>query len=75
MIIIDWIGSKLFYAKLKIEIYRTFKHGDEWIKFLTNLAIAYKDATPETIKKEFVGALAEKVHNDNSRDKEKKDSK
>lgn len=74
MIILDWIGSKLFYAKLKIEIFRTFKNGDDWLKFLNNLAIAYKDATPDEIRKEFVSALAGKVHDSVSKEREKKDS-
>lgn len=69
MIILDWIGSKLFFAKLKIEIYRTAKHSDEWIKFATNLAIAYKDATPDDIRKDFIDAIATKVHEDNKKDK------
>lgn len=71
MIILDWIGSKLFFAKLKIEIYRTAKHSDEWIKFATNLAIAYKDATPEEIRTELISAVAEKVHEDGNKRREK----
>ena len=69
---ITWIRSKIFYAKLKKEIFKAFVHGDDWIKFLTNLAVAYKDATPEVIRKEFISALAEKVHNEASKEREKK---
>ena len=71
---ITWIRSKIFFAHLKKEIFKAFSHGDDWMKFLTNLAISYKNATPDEIRKEFVSALAGKVHDSVSKEREKKDS-
>lgn len=56
------IRYMMFKHKMKVAIFEAFDHGDEWIKFLTGLAVAYKDAAPEDIHKEFIGKLAEKIH-------------
>ncbi len=64
---IRWIKQKLFFRTIKKEVFRIFEHGDEWVTFLTNLAIAYKDSTPDNIRKEFVDALATKIHEDSSK--------
>lgn len=63
------IGYMVFKHKMKIAIFDAFNHGDEWVKFATKLAVAYKDATPEEIRKDFIEAIANKIHEDNKKDK------
>lgn len=68
---LNYIKSKLFYAKLKIEIYKAFSHSDDYVKMITKLAIACKDMTAEEVKaeflKEFAGAVHDSVHKDGER--------
>lgn len=63
---LTYIKSKLFYAKLKVEIYKALSHSEDYIAMLTKLAIACKDMTPEEVKaevlKEFAGAVHESVN-------------
>lgn len=58
------IGYMVFKHKMKVAIFDAFNHGDEWITFATKLAVAYKDATPEEIRKDLIMDIAEKVHED-----------
>lgn len=64
-----YIKSKLFFAKLRIEIYKAFEHSEDYICMFTKLASASKDMTPDEVKKEFLNVLAgvihDSVHNDN----------
>lgn len=57
-----YIKSKLFYAKLKMEIYKALSHSDDYIEMFTKLAIAAKDMTPEEVKSEFMQTFAGIVH-------------
>lgn len=59
------IGYIVFKHKIKVAIFDAVNHGDEWIKLMTNLATAYKDAAPDDIRKDFIDAIATKVHEDN----------
>lgn len=52
----------IFKHKMKVAIFDAFDHADEWVRFVTNFAVAYKDSSPEEIKKDFISALAGKVH-------------
>lgn len=67
------IGYIIFKHKMKIAIFDAFNHADEWIKFVTNFAIAYKDATSEDISKDFMMALAGEIHKDKESQKVKND--
>ena len=70
-----YIKSKLFFAKLRIEIYKAFEHSEDYIWMFTKLASASKDMTPEEVKKEFLNVLAgvihDSVHNDNLESEDK----
>lgn len=59
---LNYIKSKLFYAKLKMEIYKALSHSDDYIEMFTKLAIAAKDMTPEEVKGEFLKEFAGIVH-------------
>lgn len=59
---ITYIKSKLFYAKLKIEIFKAFSLSNAYIEMLTKLAIASKDMTADEVKKEFLKELAGIIH-------------
>ena len=59
---LNYIKSKLFYAKLKMEIYKALSHSDHYIELFTKLAIAAKDMTPEEVKSEFMQTFAGIVH-------------
>lgn len=59
---INYIRSKIFYARLKVEIFKAFSHSDDYIELFTKLAIAAKDMTPEEVKSEFLKEFAGIVH-------------
>lgn len=59
---ITYIKSKIFWAMLKVEIYKALSHGDDYIEMFTKLAIATKDMTPEEVKSEFMQTFAGIVH-------------
>lgn len=65
---INYIKSKLFFAKLKVELYKALSHSEDYIELFTKLAIASKDMTPEEVKseffKEFAGIVHDYVHRD-----------
>lgn len=67
-IMINYIKSKLFFAKLKIELYKALSHSEDYLELFTKLAIASKDMTPEEVKseffKEFAGVVHDYVHRD-----------
>ena len=62
--IANYFGYIVFKHKMKVAIFDAMNHGDEWIKFVTKFATAYKDSTPEDIRQDFVNALADKIHED-----------
>ena len=70
---LNYIKSKLFFVKLKMEIYKALSHSDDYIEMFTKLAIAAKEMTPEEVKKEFLRELAsvihDSVHKDDGNDK------
>lgn len=68
---ITWIKQKLFYSKLKKQIFLALEHGDEWINMLTKLATSCKDMTPEDLRKEFMATLCETIHDANEKQKTK----
>ncbi|RFZ78211.1 hypothetical protein DS742_13920 [Lacrimispora amygdalina] len=74
---LNYIKSKLFYAKLKMEIYKALSHSDDYIEMLTKLAIASKEMTPDDVKKEFLAELAsvihDSVHKDDGNDKKERE--
>lgn len=57
-----YIKSKLFFAKLKMEIYKAFENSEDYINMFTKLAIASKDMTPDEVKKEFLNEFASVIH-------------
>lgn len=59
---ITYIKSKIFFAKLKMEIYKALSHSDDYVEMFTKLAIASKDMTPEEVKSEFLKEFAGMVH-------------
>lgn len=59
---ITYIKSKIFWAMLKIEIYKALSHSDDYVEMFTKLAIATKDMTPEEVKSEFMQTFAGIVH-------------
>lgn len=59
---INYIKSKLFFAKLKVELYRVLSHSEDYMELFTKLAIASKDMTPEEVKSEFLKEFAGVVH-------------
>lgn len=59
---LNYIKSKIFYAKLKMEAYKALNHSEDYIAMFTKLAVASKDMTPEEIKKEFLTAFAGVIH-------------
>jgi hypothetical protein len=59
---ITYIKSKIFWAMLKIEIYKALSHSDEYVELFTKLAIAAKDMTPNEVKSEFMKTFAGIVH-------------
>jgi len=61
---IKWIKSKFFYHKLKMELFEALVNGDGYLDMFTKLATACKDMTPDDVKKEFLSALADKIHTD-----------
>ncbi len=65
---ITYIKSKLFFMKLKMELYKALSHSEDYIELFTKLAIASKDMTPEEVKseflKEFAGVVHDYVHKD-----------
>lgn len=69
---IRWIKQKLFYAKIKREIFNAFEHGDEFFSMLNKLAISLKDATFEEVRHEFISALAGFAHEQAEKDRKKK---
>lgn len=65
---LKYIKSKLFFAKLKMELYKALSHCEDYLEMFTKLAIASKDMTPEEVKnefsKEFAGVVHDYVHKD-----------
>lgn len=59
---INYIKSKLFFAKLKIELYKALSHSENYMELFTKLAIASKDMTPEEVKSEFLKEFASVVY-------------
>ncbi len=59
---ITYIKSKIFWAMLKIEIYKALSHSDDYVELFTKLAIAAKDMTPDEVKSEFMKTFAGIVH-------------
>ena len=59
---LTYIKSKLFYAKLKVEIFKALNHSENYIGMFTKLAIASKEMTPDEVKKEFLAELASVIH-------------
>lgn len=59
---INYIKSKLFFAKLKVELYRVLSHSEDYMELFTKLAIASKDMTPEEVRSEFLKEFAGVVH-------------
>lgn len=74
-IMINYIKSKLFFAKLKMELYKALSHSENYLEMFTKLAIASKDMTPEEVKseffKEFAGVVHDYVHRDDNNESEK----
>jgi len=72
---INYIKSKLFFAKLKVELYKALSHSEDYMELFTKLAIASKDMTPEEVKseffKEFAGVVHDYVHRDDNNESEK----
>lgn len=64
----DYVKSKLFFMMLKVELYKTLSHSEDYLEMFTKLAIASKDMTPEEVKseflKEFAGVVHDYVHRD-----------
>ncbi len=64
----NYIKSKLFFAKLKVELYKALSHSEDYFEMFTKLAIASKEMTPEEVKseffKEFAGVVHDYVHRD-----------
>jgi hypothetical protein len=67
-IMFNYIKSKFFFAKLKVELYKALSHSEDYLDLFTKLAIASKDMTPEEVKseflKEFAGVVHDYVHRD-----------
>lgn len=59
---LNYIRSKIFYARLKVELFKAFSHSDDYIELFTKLAVAAKDMTPEEVKGEFLKEFAGIVH-------------
>lgn len=59
---LNYIKSKIFYAKLKMEAYKALNHSEDYIAMFTKLAVAANEMTPEEIKKEFLTAFAGVIH-------------
>lgn len=59
---ITYIRSKLFWMKIKIELFKALNHSEDYIGMFTKLAIASKDMTPDEVKKEFLKELASVIH-------------
>lgn len=69
---LNYIKSKIFFAKLKVELYKAFSHSKDYIEMFTKLAIASKDIPPEDVKKDFLSELAGMIHNSVDSDDETK---
>lgn len=67
--IMNCIGYMVFKHKMKVAIFEAVNHGDEWITFVTKLAVAYKDTTPEEMRKDLIMDIAGKVHEDSKKNK------
>lgn len=59
---LNYIKSKIFFASLKMELFKALSHSDDYIEMFTKLAIAAKDMTPEEVKSEFMQTFAGIVH-------------
>ena len=59
---LNYIKTKIFFVKLKMEIYKALSHSDNYVEMFTKLAIAAKDMTPEEVKVEFMQTFAGIVH-------------
>jgi len=59
---INYIKSKLFFARLKIELYKVLSHSEDYLEMFTKLAVASKNMTPEEVKSEFIKEFAGVVH-------------
>ena len=78
MIIVKWFKNKVFEIEMKYAIYSTIeefiKEQEDIIKFVKKLYIVLKDVPIEDLKKEFVHAIAEVVHEANQKDKTEQSS-
>lgn len=74
-IVFNYIKSKIFFTKLKMELYKALSHSEDDLEMFTKLAIASKDMTPEEVKseffKEFAGVVHDYVHRDDNNESEK----
>ncbi len=61
-IMFNYIKSKLFFARLRVELYKALSHSEDYLEMFTKLAIASKDMTPEEVKSEFLKEFAVVVH-------------
>lgn len=65
---INYIKSIIFFAQLKVELYKALSHSEDYIELFTKLAVASKDMTPDEVKseffKEFAGVVYDYVHRD-----------
>ncbi len=59
---ITYIKSKIFWAMLKMEIYKALSHSDDYVELFTKLAISAKNMTPDEVKSEFMKTFAGIVH-------------
>ena len=59
---ITYIKSKLFFMKLKMELYKALSHSEDYIELFTKLAVASKDMTPDEAKNEIFKEFASVVH-------------
>jgi hypothetical protein len=58
----NYIKSKLFFAKLKVELYKALSHSEDYLEMFNKLAIASKNMSPEELKSEFLKEFAGVVH-------------
>lgn len=58
----NYIRSKIFFANLKMELFKVLTHGDDYVEMFTKLAIAAKDMAPDEVKSEFMQMFAGIVH-------------
>lgn len=74
MIIVKWFKNKIMKIELEYALYSTItefiKEKEGIVKLVSNLYVILKDVPVDELKKEFIRALAEIVHEENNKDKE-----